>query len=150
MSTAAFITGRLQSIAKRKRAAPRKKKPIAQAALTPYNAEQRGKYPQESRLDALARHLIPLRSGRSVVLSMELPKPKAIKVTKFPPKLVVIAPGPVHGFKKGFLLISIVGMGAALVKLHDPSAVAKLVLARMPVRLARELMNRIHQVFEER
>lgn len=128
-----------------------KVRPIAEFSLSLYNAPQRDQSPQESELDELAQRLVPLRNGHPVVLAMDDPVLQARKMHTGPKqRLVSIVPGPLAGFKDGYLLVSVIELGSALVNIRDPHAVTKLVLAKMPAKLARVLMNRIHQVLKER
>jgi len=128
-----------------------KVKPLHADELMAYNAQQREDSPLALEDNLARRYLSPLKYGKSVVMVMDDPSwtrnPKYRGKKKN--KLVVIAPGPMHGLVETSFLVSVVGGGACLVRLDSPHNVADLVLAGMPVQLAQELMNQIHQVMKE-
>jgi hypothetical protein len=128
-----------------------KVKPLDANQLMPYNAEQRRDSSLAFEADLARRYLLPLKFGKSVVMVMDDPSwvanPKYKGKKRH--KLVVIAPGPMHGFSETCFLVSVVGGGACIVHLNGPHSVANLVLAGMPAALAKELMNQIHQVMKE-
>lgn len=122
---------------------------VADSPGTRYTGKQRNRFSLEEEADHFKRILSPLKHGNIVTLAMTepvVPRKKQAHVKR--ERLVVITPGRLFGAKPGLILISIVGKGACLVDVIHPH-VANLVLAGMPVRLAKELMNQLHRILLE-
>lgn len=127
-----------------------KRKELIEYPLTPgYNREQRNEFPLSTESDAFLGALAPLRFGKTVVLTMEDPRFKAIKNYRGTKgtKLVVLVPGSAMEMK-GVVLVSVLGAGSCMVRLNS-TQVADLVLAGMPARLASVLMQKLHRIFQE-
>ena len=92
-----------------------------------------------------------LRCGVTVHMAMDYPRfaANAKYKGKGRAKLVMLAPGALVGISDVYVLVAIIGGGACLVKHREPQNVANLVLAGMPAKLAKELMNQIHQVMKD-
>lgn len=127
-----------------------KKKALVEYPLTPsYNREQRNSFPLSTETDAFLGALAPLRFGKTVVLTMDDPRFKAIKNYRGTKgtKLIVLVPGSAMEMA-GVVLVSVLGAGSCMVRLKS-TKVADLVLAGMPARLADVLMQKLHRIFQE-
>lgn len=114
-----------------------------------YNRERRSKSSLSTDTDAFLGALAPLRFGKTVVLTMEDPRFKAIKNYRGTKgtKLVVLVPGSAMDMKD-VVLVSVLGAGSCMVRLKS-TKVADLVLAGMPAKLADVLMQKLHRIFQE-
>lgn len=126
--------------------------PVELFPVSMYTTGQGPNKPPAYEADAFQRHLLPLRSGHSVVMSMTDPAlARRANYRGQVEKLVIVAPGQLHGMSSDCIFVSIVGKGAAMVDMRRSLAqnVANLVLAGMPSRLANYLMNSIHLTLKE-
>lgn len=123
---------------------------LADKPDTHYNDQQRNKFSLDANVDHLLRAVRPLRFGKVVQLWLILPPVAGRKTTKVQQdKLVIISPGQTIGFPKGVILVSIIGQGSSLIRPLLGEGVANLVLAGMPAKLAKFLMDAIHRVLKE-
>ena len=114
-----------------------------------YNPARRNKFPLDKDIDPFLQALNPLRLGKAALLWMDDPLPQKKTVQDTPKKtLVIIVPGQTIQLPKSSVLVSLVGKGSCVMRLGEPKKVAGLVLAGMPLRLARELSTRINRVLQ--
>lgn len=104
-------------------------------------------------IDPFAQALRPLAKNQAVRLWMDIPQHPARKATRRDTgrRLVIIAPGALLGLSPQSLMVSVVGSGSCIVwatRSRRSTDIANLTLAGMPAKLARELMNQIHHVFD--
>ena len=122
---------------------------IADSRNLPYTGRQRKEFSLDAADDAWFRYLLPLRLGKPVRMWMYLPQTAAKKTHSKPrQKLAIIQPGACAGLPPELILISILGSGSAVVHPFRDEGVASLVLAGMPARLAKALMNQLHRIFK--
>lgn len=96
--------------------------------------------------------LAPLMKGKSVVLTMEVPRKKGpLRKPREAPKIhVVIVHWSAIGSPPYTFLVSVLGRGSTLVNLASRASVAGLVLAGIPFRSANALMDEFHRIYLER
>lgn len=116
-----------------------------------YNHSERNQFSLGPMGEPFHTALMPLLSGKPVVLTMDDPRfaRKKNYLGSKDKRLVILTPGQMLGFGRHHLLVSIVGSGSCIVRLGHPKS-ADLVLAGMPAKLANVLMDKIHQVFKEK
>jgi len=114
-----------------------------------YNGAQRKELPLDANVDLLLQTLAPLTHEKIVKLWMEPPPKVAPKKSRRTSerRLIVLTPGTHLGLPRKTVMVSVIGKGSCLVRLDEAVRTADLVLAGMSARLAKELMNRIHQLF---
>ena len=110
-------------------------------------------YNRVATIDPFAQALRPLTKNQAVRLWMFIPQHPARKKTRRDTgrRLVGSAPGALLGMSTQLLMVSILGSGSCIVWVigfRRSRDIANLILAGMPARLARELMNQIHRVFD--
>jgi hypothetical protein len=122
---------------------------VAVTAEPIYNRERRNEFPLSTDTDAFLGALAPLRFGKTVVLTMDDPRFKAMKNYRGNKgtKILVLVPGSAMGIEN-CVLVSVLGSGSCMVRLKS-TKVADLVLAGMPAKLADVLMQKLHRIFQE-
>lgn len=124
---------------------------------TQYNEQRRNKFSLDPDIDWLYQAVHPISRGKTVKLWMELPalrqasasvkKPRSSNLVN--KKLVVLVPGYATGLPRDTLLVSVIGSGSTLLSPSRKDGIANLVLAGMPARLAKELMNVVRRILKE-
>lgn len=109
------------------------------------------KHDPSNDVDWLLNRLEPLRRGYAVVLSMQ--DDRYARMVKYRGKkqnqLVTLTPGSLYGFAPDSVQVAIIGSGAAIVFPARSEKVADLILAGMPARLAKLLMEKLHRLYQE-
>lgn len=133
--------------------------PIAAPVPGTYNGPQ-NHHETLIETDWFQKALEPIRAGQHVTLWMNYPtKTKVQRSLEQGRKLIVIYPFQTHKQIPKTLLISVVGSGSCIVNIdkiteqfvidfNSSKDVANLVLAGVPARLAKVLMNAIHQAMK--
>lgn len=104
----------------------------------------------EKQKDEFLEVLRPLTQGKTVVLRMMEPGFRTTKVinTGMKQKIVILVPGAAMDIE-GALLISVIGRGSTIIEAAGTIKVANLVLAGMPEKLAKALVEKLHILFQE-
>lgn len=125
----------------------KRKTPVAKAPQQRYSTSLKSRSLRTGTADT-RDPLEPLRHDKPVILEMSKPKVESKRIAANRAIPIVLVPGKVIGAPRGKLLVSVIGHGAAIIDSVSPEALGQLVLAGIPVKLAKVLIDGIrHTLF---
>lgn len=100
--------------------------------------------------DEFFQALKPLTSGKTVFLKMTVPGFRTTKTIGDPaPRTVALVPGESMGLDPGYVMVAVFGRGSTIIDLVGKPKIANVVLAGMPEKLAKALVDKLHDVYQE-